>query len=304
MRVVRYLAQGQTVPNVGVELADGIRPVAVASVGELLGLPLAEIRALAESASAGIPVAPGAVLLPPVDGRAEVWAAGVTYYRSREGRMAESASAGIYDLVYDSERPELFFKCAAWRAVTNGEPIGIRADSAVSVPEPELAVVVSKQAEIVGYTVCNDVSSRSIEGDNPLYLPQAKVYAGSCALGDGIRPAWEVPDPGSLDVELTVERDGAVAWNGTASTGQLRRSLAELVGYLFRAEQFPDGAVLSTGTGIVPELSFTLREGDVVTVRVQDVGVLVNPVVSGLDHFGWLAGAPAARRAAASRRPG
>jgi 2-dehydro-3-deoxy-D-arabinonate dehydratase len=304
MRVVRYLADSQTVPGVGIESEDGIRPVAARSVGNLLGRPLAEIRALIEDAGAATPVVPGAVLLPPADDRTEVWAAGVTYYRSREGRMAESASAGVYDLVYDSERPELFFKCAAWRAVTNGEPIGIRSDSAVSVPEPELAVVVNKQAEIVGYTVCNDVSSRSIEGENPLYLPQAKVYAGSCALADGIRPAWEVPDPGSLDVELTVGRDGTVAWHGAANTGQLRRSLRDLVDYLFRAEQFPDGAVLSTGTGIVPELSFTLREGDVVTVRVQDVGVLVNPVVSGLDHFGWLAGAPAARSAVTRGRPG
>lgn len=295
MRVVRYLLPGQSVPGVGVETEGGIRPVAVASVGDLLGRPLAEIRALAEDAGSGAPVAPGAVLLPPVDGRTEVWAAGVTYYRSREGRMAESATADIYDRVYESERPELFFKCAAWRAVTNGEPIGIRIDSAVSVPEPELAVVVNRHGEIVGYTVCDDVSSRSIEGDNPLYLPQAKVYAGSCALADGIRPAWEVPAADSLDIELTVERHGAVAWHGTANTGQMRRSIRELVDYLFQAEQFPDGAVLSTGTGIVPELSFTLLDGDLVTVLVQDVGVLVNTVVSGRDRFRWLADAPASR---------
>jgi 2-dehydro-3-deoxy-D-arabinonate dehydratase len=295
MRVVRYLPTGQSVPSVGVEFDGGIRPVAVTSVGDLLGRPLAEIRGLAEDAGSAAPAGPGAVLLPPVDGRTEVWAAGVTYYRSREGRMAESASADIYDLVYESERPELFFKCAAWRAVTNGEPIGIRSDSAVSVPEPELAVVVNRHAEIVGYTVCNDVSSRSIEGDNPLYLPQAKVYAGSCALADGVRPAWEVPAADSLDVELTIERSGAVAWHGTANTGQMRRSSRELVDYLFREEQFPDGAVLSTGTGIVPELSFTLLAGDLVTVLVQDVGVLVNTVVSGRGQFSWLTDSPAAR---------
>jgi 2-dehydro-3-deoxy-D-arabinonate dehydratase len=295
MRVVRYLLTDQPTPAVGVELEDGIRPVAVTSVGDLLGRPLTEIRALAEDAIGAAPVGPGAVLLPPVDGRTEVWAAGVTYYRSREGRMAESASADVYDRVYESERPELFFKCAAWRAVTNGEPIGIRSDSAVNVPEPELAIVLNRHAEIVGYTVCDDVSSRSIEGDNPLYLPQAKVYAGSCALADGIRPAWEVPAADSLEIELTVERDGTVAWHGTASTGQMRRSIRDLADYLFRAEQFPDGAVLSTGTGIVPELSFTLVDGDRVTVRVQAVGVLVNEVVSGRERFGWLAGAPTSR---------
>jgi 2-dehydro-3-deoxy-D-arabinonate dehydratase len=295
MRVVRYLPTGESVPRVGIELEDGIRPVAVTSVGDLLGRPLAEIRALAEDARGAAPAGPGAALLPPVDGRTEVWAAGVTYYRSREGRMAESASADIYDLVYESERPELFFKCTAWRAVTNGEPIGIRSDSAVSVPEPELAVVVNRHAEIVGYTVCDDVSSRSIEGDNPLYLPQAKVYAGSCALADGIRPAWEVPAADRLAVELTIERGGAVSWHGTANTGQMRRSIRELVDYLFREEQFPDGAVLSTGTGIVPELSFTLLAGDLVTVQVQDVGVLVNTVVAGRDQFSWLADSPAAR---------
>jgi 2-dehydro-3-deoxy-D-arabinonate dehydratase len=295
MRLVRYLMSGQTVPGVGVELDDGIRPVGVESVGDLLGRPLAEIRTLAENASSTAPVGPGAVLLPPVDSRTEVWAAGVTYYRSREGRMAESTTADIYELVYDSERPELFFKCAAWRAVTNGEPIGIRSDSAVSVPEPELAVVVNRHAEVVGYTVCDDVSSRSIEGDNPLYLPQAKVYAGSCALADGIRPAWEVRTADSLDIELTVERDSTVTWHGTANTAQMRRSVRELVDYLFREEQFPDGAVLSTGTGIVPELSFTLLAGDLVTVGVQDVGVLVNTVVTGRDQFGWLADAAASR---------
>jgi 2-dehydro-3-deoxy-D-arabinonate dehydratase len=295
LRLVRYLIPGQTAPGVGVELEDSIRPVAVESVGDLLGRPLAEIRALAEDARSTAPVDPGVLLLPPIDSRTEVWAAGVTYDRSREGRMAESATADIYELVYDSERPELFFKCAAWRAVTNGEPIGIRSDSAVSVPEPELAVVVNRHAEVVGYTVCDDVSSRSIEGDNPLYLPQAKVYAGSCALADGIRPAWEVPAADSLNIELTVERDGTIAWHGTANTGQLRRSVRELVDYLFREEQFPDGAVLSTGTGIVPELSFTLLAGDLVTVLVQDVGVLVNTVVSGRDQFSWLAEPPASR---------
>jgi 2-dehydro-3-deoxy-D-arabinonate dehydratase len=295
VRLVRFLTDGSAVPEVGIELDDGVRRLGVATMGELLSRPLAEIRAVAEDARSGVPVMSGTILLPPVDGRTEVWAAGVTYRRSREARMEESATADVYDLVYDSERPELFFKCAAWRAVTTGEPIGIRKDSALNVPEPELALVANRRGEIVGYTVCNDVSSRSIEGENPLYLPQAKVYAGSCALGDGIRLAAEVPAADGLDVEMTVERDGGVAWRGSANTSQMRRSAAELVSYLFRGEHFPEGAVLSTGTGIVPGMDFTLRDGDLVTVRVQDVGVLRNNVVSGREHFGWLAGSDGSR---------
>jgi 2-dehydro-3-deoxy-D-arabinonate dehydratase len=287
MRLVRYQADDHAVA-VGVELEDGIRRVGVASMADLLSRSLDEISALAREACGGRPV-PRAALLPPVDGLTEVWAAGVTYYRSRQARMEESATADIYDLVYESERPELFFKCAAWRAVTNGEAIGIRQDSALNVPEPELALVVNRYAEIVGYTVCDDVSSRSIEGQNPLYLPQAKVYAGSCALGDGIRPASEVPAVSDLEIELTIVRAGTVAWHGTTSTSQLQRSPGELVGYLFRADHFPAGAVLSTGTGIVPEMDFTLQEGDQVTVAIEDIGVLANTVSSGREQFGWLA---------------
>lgn len=296
MRLVRYLAHGRQDPEVGIELSDGIRKLDVPTAGDLLSRPLAEIRALAEHATGTPAVASGAELLPPVDERTEVWAAGVTYNRSRQARMEESATADIYDLVYDSDRPELFFKCAAWRAVTHAEPIGIRADSALNVPEPELAVIANRHAEIIGYAVCNDVSSRSIEGENPLYLPQAKIYAGACSLSNGIRPAWEVPAAGELEIELTIERGGTIAWHGSTSTGQMRRSPSELIDFLFRAEQFPEGAVLSTGTGIVPEMDFTLHEQDQVTVRIQDVGVLTNVVTMGLAHFGWLADSPGRRR--------
>jgi len=289
VRLVRYLADGRPDPDVGVEFEDGIRKLNVATMGELLSLPVSQIRALTDAARAEPAAAPGARLLPPVDRRTEVWAAGVTYHRSRDARMEESATADIYELVYSSERPELFFKCAAWRTVTHGDPIGIRADSALNVPEPELALVANRSAEIVGYLVCDDVSSRSIEGENPLYLPQAKTYAGSCALSDGIRPAWEVPDPGALDIELIVERAGVIAWHGSTTTGQLHRLPADLVGFLFRAEQFPDGVVLSTGTGIVPDMEFTLHEGDQVTVRISGVGVLANTVAVGRERFGWLA---------------
>ena len=288
MRIVRYLADDQADPAVGIELDDGIRKLDVSTTGDLLSRPLAEIRALVEDARESTQITHDAVLLPPIDGRTEVWAAGVTYQRSRQARVEESTTSDVYDRVYDSERPELFFKCAAWRAVTDQEPVGIRPDSALNVPEPELALVANQYAELVGYLVCNDMSSRSIEGENPLYLPQAKIYAGSCALSSGIRPAWEVPAPDELGVVLTIEHGGTVRWEGQANTRQLRRTGAELIAYLFSADHFPEGAVLSTGTGIVPELDFTLNEGDLITVRIQEVGTLTNAVVVGRDSFSWL----------------
>ncbi len=292
MRIVRYLIHGEPTPAVGVELDDGIRKLDVSAVGDLLTRPLAEIRALVEEARDGPVTSRDVRLLSPVDGRTEVWAAGVTYQRSRQARMEESATADVYDRVYDSQRPELFFKCAAWRAVTDGEPVGIRPDSALSVPEPELALVANQYAEVVGYLVCNDMTSRSIEAENPLYLPQAKTYAGSCALSNGIRPVWEVPSPNALDIVMTIEHHGLVRWESKTDTRQLRRTFADLIGFLFGAEQFPEGVVLTTGTGIVPDLDFTLREGDLVTVRIQEVGTLANSVAVGRDSFSWLTGSP------------
>lgn len=221
-------------------------------------------------------------LLAPIDGRSEVWACGVTYEISREARVEESErSADVYERVYDAERPELFFKSAAWRVVGHGGAVAVRDDSTLDVPEPEVALVVNAFGEIAGYTVCDDVSSRSIEGENPLYLPQAKTYLGSCALGPGIRPAWEVADPYSLRIELTVARNGTPAWSGAASTAQLRRRYDELVSYLMRADVHPDGAVLSTGTCLVPEAPWSLAEGDVVTISVGEIGTLTTTVVRG-----------------------
>ncbi|MDK3255024.1 fumarylacetoacetate hydrolase family protein [Blastococcus capsensis] len=289
--VVRYESHGTV--RLGV-LDDGaVRPIpGVDTMAALLALGLAEARTLVERAAGESPVPVGDVrLLPPVDGLTEVWASGVTYERSMDARVEESQTQDIYARVYAAERPELFFKSAAWRVVTDGDPIAIRPDSAVTVPEPELAVVVTATEEIFGYTVCDDVSSRDIEGENPLYLPQAKVYAGSCALATGIRPAWEVPDPAGLDIGVRVTREGATVFEGTTSTGRMRRSLPDLVGHLVRGMGFPAGAVLSTGTGIVPDLDFTLVDGDVVTVTVEHVGTLTNPV-----------GTLAAARAAAARR--
>jgi len=189
----------------------------------------------------------------------------------------------------------LFFKSVAWRVVTDGEPVSLRGDSALNVPEAELAVVANGEGEIVGYTACNDMSSRSIEGENPLYLPQAKIYTGSCALATGIRPAWEVGDPLDLGIELTVTREGERAWQGRSSTASMVRTPEDLVGWLFREQSFPDGVILSTGTGIVPEMAFSLRPGDVVTIAIEQVGRLANPVVEGKEGFDWLSGPEADR---------
>jgi 2-dehydro-3-deoxy-D-arabinonate dehydratase len=256
---------------------DGTRyTLPVATVAELLHLSCAELRTLCESdlPPAGVD---SAAMLAPIDGRTEVWASGVTYLRSRSARMDESATPDIYDRVYTADRPELFFKSAAWRVVASGEAIGVREDSTWNVPEPELALVANRTGEIVGFGVCNDVSSRSIEGENPLYLPQAKVYDGACALAGGFRPAWEV-DPTALDIRLRIYRNGAAIFDDRTNTSQLVRSLDELVGYLFRAQTFPDGVWLSTGTGLVPPDDVSLTEGDEVVIDVDHIGALRNVV--------------------------
>jgi 2-dehydro-3-deoxy-D-arabinonate dehydratase len=278
VRIVRYLdATGG--PRPGVLDDGGLHPVDAADVATLLRQPVHRLHEMLEAAAAG-DVVPGAPrLLAPLDGRTEVWAAGVTYERSRDARMEESSEQSVYDRIYDAERPELFFKSVAWRVVTDGDPIAVRADSPLNVPEPEVGLVLNADAEVVGYLVVDDVSSRSIEGDNPLYLPQAKVYAGSCAVSAGIVPTWCVPDPGDLAIELRVRRGEDTVFSGVTSTGALYRSSEDLVGHLFRALRFPDGAVLSTGTGIVPDMSFSLRPGDTVDISVAGVGSLTNPVV-------------------------
>lgn len=271
---------------------DAARRLAAPSVADLLAGDGAAFRRAV--GAPGEPVAGPVRLLPPVDGLTEVWASGVTYRRSSEARQEESAVADVYARVYEAQRPELFLKSVAWRAVGHGEPIGIRTDSGVDVPEPELALVCTASGEVVGLTVCDDVSSRTIEGENPLYLPQAKTYTGACALGPGIVPLWQVDDVRDLGIEVAVLRGGAVVWSGSTSTAAIHRSLDDLVEHLFRAQRFPAGVVLSTGTGIVPELDWTLLAGDVVRVSVAGVGVLENPVrdVAG-DAFDWLTPDPA-----------
>jgi 2-dehydro-3-deoxy-D-arabinonate dehydratase len=262
------------------EDGGGVRRLPHASLAELLGLTLGELRDALTGASAGTGDAPSR-LLAPIDGETEVWAAGVTYRRSEEARVEESGTPDIYTKVYAAERPELFFKASPRRVAGPDERVVVRADSTWDVPEPELALVVNAHGEIVGYTIGNDVSSRSIEGDNPLYLPQAKVYARSCALGPGITPAWEIDDPYALGMRMRILRSGTLHWSGEANTSELKRRLADLVSYLFREDDYPDGVILSTGTALVPDTPFTLQHGDIVEIEIDRLGMLRNPVVQG-----------------------
>ncbi|WP_238177617.1 fumarylacetoacetate hydrolase family protein [Kribbella sp. VKM Ac-2566] len=258
------------------------------SFAELLRLTREELQAEVDKAGEALPVQ-GLTFLPPIDGRGEVWCAGVTYERSRGARMEESSEQSVYDKVYTADRPELFQKAPAWRVVVDGEPVGIRSDSGHDVPEPELAVVANSHGEIVGFTVCNDMSSRSIEGVNPLYVPQAKLFAGGCALASGVRPVWEVPDPKKLEINLVIRRAGEEVFSGTTSTEKLVRELQDLIDVLFLPNDFPDGVILATGTGIVPELDFALAEGDVITITIDEVGTLTNTVAAGREPFAFLA---------------
>ncbi|TDD70422.1 DUF2437 domain-containing protein [Jiangella aurantiaca] len=305
MLLVRFATPSSPAASVGVLDGDTVTTLdGVGSLAALWRLPIADLRVVVSAPTGPALPIDRVTLLPPVDGGTEVWACGVTYKVSEEARVEESErAASVYELVYDAERPELFFKSVAWRVVGDGEPIAVRADSRVDVPEPEVAVVVTAYGEIAGYTVCNDVSSRTIEGENPLYLPQAKAYLGACAVGPGIRPAWEVPDPYALPVSMTIERNGGVDWSGTASTGQLRRRFDELVSFLLRADMFPDGAVLSTGTCLVPAAPWTLCAGDVVRIEIGGVGELANPVVEGVEAMSWLADARDDVRLRAAGRP-
>ena len=223
------------------------------------------------------PIADGVSLCAPI-GSQEVWAAGVTYYRSRDARMEESKAAGggsFYDRVYSAERPELFFKATAHRVVGHGGKVAIRGDAAWSVPEPELTLLVSPSGKILGYTIGNDMSARDIEGENPLYLPQAKVYQRSCALGPGILVSSEPLAP-SAAIQMSILRAGQEAAGGSTTLASLKRDPATLVQYLYRENVFPQGCFLLTGTGIVPPDSFTLRHGDEIRISIDGIGTLVN----------------------------
>ena len=236
----------------------------------LASVPAAQSAALLAACATG-ETASGDVLAP-VDDDTEVWASGVTYLRSREARMHESDTADIYDKVYEAERPELFFKCAGWRARATGQSIRVRTDATWNVPEPELAVVANASGEIIGYTAGNDVSSRDIEGANPLYLPQAKVYNGSSALGPGI-VLTSADAMRELPVNLRIERGGQEVFNGDTAISQMKRTLEELIDCLFLELEMPGGAILMTGAGIVPGDDFTLTNGDQVTITVGEAAL-------------------------------
>jgi 2-dehydro-3-deoxy-D-arabinonate dehydratase len=241
--------------------------------------PVALARERWERAAPAAPLDERAVLAP--IGAQEVWAAGVTYYRSRDARMEESRDAAggdFYARVYEAERPELFFKSSPHRVVGPGGRVRLRADSRWNVPEPELTLAVSAAGRIFGVTVGNDMSSRDIEGENPLYLPQAKVYDGSCALGPGIL----LGDPPGAEtaIRLEIARAGRVAFAGETTLAQLKRKPTELVAFLFRDNSFPNGAFLMTGTGIVPGADFTLAAGDEIRIEITGVGRLVNTVAA------------------------
>ena len=238
---------------------------------------LAALRAAEDAPQVDMPLT-SVVLKAPIDHQ-EVWAAGVTYLRSRDARMEESSQRDVYDRVYDADRPELFLKATPNRVSGPGEAIAIRGDSGWDVPEPELAILLNAHGELVGYTIGNDVSSRSIEGENPLYLPQAKVYSRCAALGPAVVTIDELPDVSNLEIQLTIRRGGTELFQDSTATSQLHRSLSDLTDYLLRDNEFPAGVFLMTGTGIVPPSEFTLQDGDEVTIRIDGIGSLVNPVV-------------------------
>src|SRR5215469_13331319 len=287
MQLIRYTSPGGI--NLGMahngQLIGHFQPNS--ALHDLLRLSAGELRMQIENPlQSGAPNNLPAPLLAPIDGETEVWAAGVTYKRSEQARIEESGTPDIYAQVYTAKRPELFFKATPRRVAGPGAPIVVRTDSTWDVPEPELVLVINAHAEIIGYTIGNDVSSRSIEGENPLYLPQAKVYAGCCSLGPGITPAWEVSDPYNLTIHLAIERNGQVYWEGATSTRELKRGFDELITYLFLENDFPGGVFLYTGTALVPGRQFTLEPGDVVQIDIDQLGTLRNPVVRGKVKLG------------------
>jgi 2-dehydro-3-deoxy-D-arabinonate dehydratase len=217
-------------------------------------------------------------LIAPISPEVELWGAGVTYLRSRDARKEESGVPDVYQRVYEADRPELFFKSNAVRARGTGAPVGIRYDSAASVPEPEVAIYINRYREIIGYAICNDMTARTIEGENPLYLSQAKIYIGSTAIGPDITPAWLAPTAAEMKIKARILRGAQTAWEAETSLGALNRTLEDLITYLFRCQDFPHGVILSTGTGIVPPLDISLAAGDVVEIDVAGLGKLTNPV--------------------------
>jgi 2-dehydro-3-deoxy-D-arabinonate dehydratase len=282
MKLCRFLHRGQ--PRVGLlEPGGAVADLTAAGVHSLADLLEGEdaVARLAALDLRELPrrALPKVRLLAPVE-RQEVWAAGVTYLRSKTARMEESQfSASAYDRVYEAARPELFFKSLAEKVAGPGAPVGIRADARWSVPEPELALVLNSRGQVAGVTIGNDMSARDIEGENLLYLPQAKIYRGSCALGPVIRAGASEPEVRAWTIDLRILRRGEQVFAGSASPGNLKRSFPELADYLFRSQAFPHGAILLTGTGIVPPDQFTLQPGDVIQITISGIGTLENTVM-------------------------
>lgn len=280
MNVTKYLS------------SNGETRVARVQDGQLFPLQLGSLTCLADILATPSPIQTvkslsedepldlaDAGLLAPIDSQ-EVWAAGVTYKRSQTARMEESeAAASCYDQVYVADRPELFFKATAHRVRGHRQPLRIRADAKWNVPEPEVTLVLSPDLKIVGLTVGNDMSSRDIEGENPLYLPQAKCYDQSAGLGPWISLMDELPELSSITVDLQIHRDGKIVFDQQTAASEMARGFEDLVSWLGRDTSFPDGAFLMTGTGIVPTSDFTLHPGDIVDIDIAGVGKLSNPIV-------------------------
>lgn len=285
MALCHFTTEDDATPRLGWVDTGGVYDLAAAGVGldsmrDVLTRSVAELRATLDAiAFDSLPTHThtSVTLHRPLDTQ-EVWACGVTYLRSRDARMEESTEQSVYDRVYGAERPEVFFKATPERVVGPGQGVAIRADSTWDVPEPELTLAVNAAGEIVGYTVGNDMSSRSIEGENPLYLPQAKVYTDCCALGPAVALADEIADAHSLGIRMTITRGGVEVFSGASNTNQIARPFEELVSYIRRGNAFPTGLFICTGTGIVPPTEFTLQPGDLVAIIIEGIGTLGNPV--------------------------
>jgi len=287
MQLVKFAIASDPTPHAGLRQDDHILPLASGSGCLTKILHSSDIQAAIVQASAerASPVPIESVrLLAPIDSQ-EVWGAGVTYERSKVAREQESEGAArFYDLVYTAERPELFFKATPSRVVGPGQPVRVRRDTKWCVPEPELALVLSPALDLVGFTIGNDMSARDIEGENPLYLPQAKVYDSCCALGPWITLTAAMPRRESIGIQLAIDRGGEIVFQGETSIARMARRFESLIDWLSRDNHFPDGVILLTGTGIIPPDDFSLRSGDSVRIAIDGIGTLINPVAqSGQD---------------------
>jgi 2-dehydro-3-deoxy-D-arabinonate dehydratase len=281
MKICRYLTANNQV-RIGLAKGDNtlldLSPAGIESITALLESGDAAQRLTGLGELPGTPLA-DVTLLCPIEVQ-EIWAAGVTYLRSKDARMEESDfSATAYDRVYDATRPELFFKSLPEKVVACGEPVGIRTDAKWSVPEPELVLMMNSRGDVAGYAVGNDMSSRDIEGENLLYLPQAKVYHRSCAVGPWVRVRATESEAREWEITMQIERGGEMVFEGSVSVNQIKRSFGELSAAMFQSQVFPFGCALLTGTGIVPDDDFTLEEGDAVRIEISGIGCLENSVV-------------------------